>query len=585
MNKLKKLLESTLVKDFKIIKEETYILNEGIEEIKKYYPKIDDNMIKTLVALDPTYQGGNQLGKFGKWILGLYNKGKLKEEDFYKVTEYLTTFRDNYKKIGEMIPLDPNGSNKDIMTYKSLPDLAKAIQGFEGQKDISKKQQVRDIKKGAKKIMETNDWLVIQPTTEESACYYGANTKWCTASKENSMFNHYNEQGPIYIFINKKDNSKFQFHAQSLQFMDELDKPIAPKEVFDDEKIINFIEEKVIDYVYSDNFYLWEDSLLLGLDGDGENNLYIQTNINNFFDSLYSEDSDINRQTIDIIKNYFRGRITDTQKYYDDEELTFNSTIKTLFKLYFMGRILTKEHINTMKYYGFDFIDDDEVVKYAKELKSNPLKDNDVRIYDLFEEIENKIIDQINQHLNFFRVTDIEYIDSENEIKMYVKTIYDSTNPLDANVEWFMNMNEPLYRDDVFDEIASQIQTPRTNNDILTEMIIHGIIKILNEDSEAKSFNVEKNPKEDVVETYLKSTSLRFAFNPMNNDFLICDDLHNPVPLNESVDKYITGILSPNLVEITSYISDDYNDSKEIVENLLGKRFKKIFKNHYEIII
>ena len=111
------------------------------------------------------------------------------------------------------------------------------------------------------------------------------------------------------------------------------------------------------------------------------------------------------------------------------------------------------------------------------------------------------------------------------------------------------------------------------------------IDKLIKENNETESFNVEKNPKEDVVETYLKSTSLRFAFNPMNNDFIICDDLHNPITLNESVDKYITVILSPNIVEITSYITDDYNDSKEIVENLLGKRFKKIFKNHYEIII
>ena len=244
MDKLKKLLESTLVKDFKIIKEETYILNEGIEEIKKYYPKIDDNMIKTLVALDPTYQGGEQLGKYGKWILNLYNRKLLKDEDFYKVTEYLTTFVNNLSKM----------PNKDIMTYKSLPDLAKAIQGFEGQKDISKKQQVRDIKKGAKKIMETNDWLVIQPTTEESACYYGANTKWCTASKENSMFNHYNEQGPLYIFINKKDNSKYQFHAQSLQFMNELDESVAPKKVINDEEIIKFIEDKCVDATYDDNY-------------------------------------------------------------------------------------------------------------------------------------------------------------------------------------------------------------------------------------------------------------------------------------------------------------------------------------------
>lgn len=576
MDKLKELLESTFVKDFKIIKEETYILNEGIEEIKKYYPKIDDNMIKTLVALDPTYKGGEQLGKYGKWILGLYNRKLLKDEDFYKVTEYLTTFVNNLSKM----------PNKDIMSYKSLPDLAKVVQQFEGQKDVSKKQQVRDIKKGAKKIMETDEWLVIQPTTEESACYYGANTKWCTASKENSMFNHYNDQGPLYIFINKKDNSKFQFHAESLQFMNELDESIAPKEVFDDEKILNFIEEKVIDYIYGDYFDYYEDSQLLGLECDNDDNLYVMTNINNFFDSLYSEDCDVNRQTIDIIENYYRGRITDTQKYYNDEELTFNSTIKTLFKLYFCERKLTKQHINTMKYYGFDFINDDEVVKYAKELKEHPLEENgDVRIYELFEKIENEIIHQMNEHLNFFKVIGIDYDDSENEMKVYLKTIYDSTNPLDANVEWFMNMNEPLYRDNVFEEIASRIQTPKTNNEILTEMLIHSIIKIIEENNKSKSFNVEKNPKEDVIETYLKSTSLRFAFNPMNNDFIICDDLHNPVPLNESVDKYITGILSPNLVEITSKIDDDYDDSKRIVESLLGNRLKKIFKNHYEIII
>ena len=88
-----------------------------------------------------------------------------------------------------------------------------------------------------------------------------------------------------------------------------------------------------------------------------------------------------------------------------------------------------------------------------------------------------------------------------------------------------------------------------------------------------------------IVETCLKMNPIRFAFNPMNNDFIITDVSYNPIPLNESVEKYITGILSPNLVEITSNIADDFNDSKEIVENLLGKRFKEIFKNHYEIIL
>ena len=204
------------------------ILKEDIESVKKYFPKVPSDKIQTLIALDPTYKGGNQLGKFGKWILGLFNKGQLKEEDFYKVTDYLKVFSNNFSKI----------PNKDIMSYKSLPDLAKAIQPFEGQKDVSKKQEVRDIKNNeAKKVLETSKWVIITPKTHKAACYYGANTKWCTASKEDdTWFDNYNMRGPLYILINKESNEKYQVHFESLSFMNELDQSIIPNDVFKDDK-------------------------------------------------------------------------------------------------------------------------------------------------------------------------------------------------------------------------------------------------------------------------------------------------------------------------------------------------------------
>lgn len=581
MDKLKKLLESTLVKDFKIIKEETYILNEGIEEIKKYYPKIDDNMIKTLVALDPTFKGGNNLGKYGKWILNLYNKGLLKDEDFYKVTEYLTTFTNNLSKM----------PNKDIMTYKSLPDLAKAIQGLEGQKDISKKQQVRDIKKGAKKVMETKNWLVISPTTKEAACYYGANTKWCTAAKEFNQFDDYNDRGPLYIFINKEDNTKFQFHAETFQFMNELDESVAPKKVINDEEVIKFIEDKCVDATYDDNYDIWDDSILQGLYQDEWEGLYMETNIHDFFDSIFSESDDILRQAVNIVENYYMGEIVNYLRLYDEDDVTFNSTIKKLFKLYLDNRKLNLQHINTMKYYGFDYIGNDELKEYINKIDA--LKDDDVRIYELFGEIESEIIHQLNQHLNFFKVKNIDYED--DYIKIYVDTIYNSETIQDANIDWFMNVNETLYRDNIFEEIANKIETPKTNNEIIAEMLIHGIIKIIKENNEEmnveekikESFSKIKNPSNELIETYLKYTSLKFAFNPMNNDFIICKDTDYPIALTESKDNYIIGILSPNMIEVSSKISEnnDIKESREIVESLLGNRLKKIFKNHYEIII
>lgn len=219
---------------------ESNILTEDIEAVKKYFPKVPEEKIQTLVKLDPTYQGGDNLGKFGKWILGLYNKGNLKEEDFYKVPQYLTTFKDNLKKI----------QNKDIMTYKTLPDLAQVIQPFEGQKDVSKKQQIKQLKSNeAEKVLETSKYYVIHTKTYKANCYYGANTKWCTASKDDdTWFDNYNDKGNLYVVINKKSGKKFQFHFETLSFMDELDREINPSEIIsNDNELFNWFCNQVND--------------------------------------------------------------------------------------------------------------------------------------------------------------------------------------------------------------------------------------------------------------------------------------------------------------------------------------------------
>ena len=47
-------------------------LIEGITELQRYYPKLDEKQLRGLVALDPTYKGGDNLGKYGKWIITLF---------------------------------------------------------------------------------------------------------------------------------------------------------------------------------------------------------------------------------------------------------------------------------------------------------------------------------------------------------------------------------------------------------------------------------------------------------------------------------------------------------------------------------
>jgi hypothetical protein len=71
---------------------------------------------------------------------------------------------------------------------------------------------------------------VIQPLNEAASCFWGKGTRWCTAATSgNNYFDTYNRDGPIYILLPTKplhNGEKYQFHFQSMQFMDEKDEPI-----------------------------------------------------------------------------------------------------------------------------------------------------------------------------------------------------------------------------------------------------------------------------------------------------------------------------------------------------------------------
>lgn len=128
------------------------VLLEGITELQKYFPKIPLKRIQELVALDPTYKGGNELGTYGKWILKLVNNNlkneenikqfeelkkkypdginpksgqpfmqpkllpAIKDEDLYKITDSLKQYNINKKEIG-----------KPIDSFQTLQDLDKEL--------------------------------------------------------------------------------------------------------------------------------------------------------------------------------------------------------------------------------------------------------------------------------------------------------------------------------------------------------------------------------------------------------------------------------------------------------------------------
>ena len=59
-----------------------------LEEIReKYYKKLPKKIFTTLISLDPTTIPGQQMGRYGKWIIQSYKRGALLEEAYYKIQQ------------------------------------------------------------------------------------------------------------------------------------------------------------------------------------------------------------------------------------------------------------------------------------------------------------------------------------------------------------------------------------------------------------------------------------------------------------------------------------------------------------------
>lgn len=142
-----------------------------------------------------------------------------------------------------------SGRDADINQYKTFKELAEKIESFPQEDIVSNKSKKRDIAKEMQKqaelFLSTPEYTVIIPKTEEASCYYGQNTKWCTASTEgDNMFKHYSRDGNLYIIIPKNpsyDGEKYQVHFNPISMMDELDEEVKFETML--EKFPEFFEK------------------------------------------------------------------------------------------------------------------------------------------------------------------------------------------------------------------------------------------------------------------------------------------------------------------------------------------------------
>ena len=217
------------------IYEQAILLEERLDKIKDLFrDKIDtshdttaehqksDDIINHFANhADPTAKKTNT-----QWIVNKYRQKQFRQEDHPRIKEALSNFEKYKGKLKEA------GKPTDINQYKSLSDVEDVVEPHIG-KVSSGKEKKRQIKsEGADLIHSGNGVTIHHIKNEQAACAYGANTKWCTAGKENNMFNHYNKYGPIHVI--QHQGRKYQFHTTSKQFMDEKDNPVEMKNIHPD---------------------------------------------------------------------------------------------------------------------------------------------------------------------------------------------------------------------------------------------------------------------------------------------------------------------------------------------------------------
>jgi hypothetical protein len=239
------------------------ILLEGkkeiIEKTKKKH-STNGEFIDRMFSIDPTSQG-----KYAEWISN-YLDSSLKFKDYDKIEDMITKiiipFEKNYKRIDDDIvkqfekKLIDSGVNlegknlidvekikktpKDINSYSIPFYLLAMLQVLEETK--SKSEEERIAKKGAYKIFGDSNYLVVRPLTWESSCFYGFETKWCTAMKNDRYhYDKHTRDGILYYFIDKKNK------GNKVALYLEKDGKKLKKYVFDSldkERGIDFLYEK-----------------------------------------------------------------------------------------------------------------------------------------------------------------------------------------------------------------------------------------------------------------------------------------------------------------------------------------------------
>jgi hypothetical protein len=206
------------------------------DDCKSYFKNVKKTLPEEYKSLPPIQleafyqriQDANPTSNFNNciWIVEEIKRGNIKDEDLPEVNKYLSSY---FSKTN--LPL-PN-------FYPQFP----AMNNY---------QLVKDAVDGNVDLISASDLgILLSPKTEKVSCYYGVNTRWCTANEKNNLFKHYNKTGTIYTWFDKVLKDKYQFHFEEVQLMDRDDNPLTKERLkeFREHPILKPIFEQGIEII------------------------------------------------------------------------------------------------------------------------------------------------------------------------------------------------------------------------------------------------------------------------------------------------------------------------------------------------
>ena len=211
---------------------------EDVSKRLKQRFEYDSSFIDRMLSVDPTgYKYvdyiAKQLEKLIPQLAGRKGGLNITQQDAIKdiLSMVIPWFHNNVNRIteddiwkAETIFREQNGmvpniegiakSFKDIAQYED-PEFIKTLMDIIDSKKTEREKE-RELKSQAERLYEDDDVLVIRPKSYAASCYYGANTKWCTAGKGSSgYYDRYANRGLLYYFIKKKENKKMALYRNT----------------------------------------------------------------------------------------------------------------------------------------------------------------------------------------------------------------------------------------------------------------------------------------------------------------------------------------------------------------------------------